>query len=622
MVEGLKVELPKMDGGNIRAQEKRGKGGGLSVSMAAGRRGVGGFKAIGWRESRRKSEMGDLEKSCRRRRVLHVYRVAVFVFLLVMVQRQHAWYVEQKRGALKQPVGVEEVRGYYAGASELSDWDPAHGGQNVLDAEGKVLGHVIQTSPEANRIVGFSGPTNTLIALSPERRVLGISVLRSDDTKEHVGDVLKDDGFLGTWDGLPWDEAAALREVDGVSGATLTSMAIADGIAVRLGGGGARSRFPDEIGIGEVRAFLPGAESMEGVEGRPYLFRVLGGGGEGLGFAARTSPHGDHMMGYQGPTDLLVVLDAEERVSGLAVRGTFDNAPYVKLMVEDEYFLNLFTGFGLGEIAQLDPVDAGIDGVTGATKTSVTVAEALIYAAGEIMKVRKPVPPRPLVDLSRRDVGTALVVLLGCVIAFTRLRGSRRLRIAFQVVLVGYLGFVNADMVSQALLVGWAQNGVAWRVAPGLVLLTAAALVAPVFTGRQVYCTHLCPYGAAQDWLRRRGPFQVAVSRRWERWLKCLPVALLVWVMVVALGHLPFSLVGIEPFDAFVFRIAGWMTITVALLGLVASLFINRAYCRYGCPTGAMLGYLRAGSGGGRMGRRDVVAAGLALLAVGMVAMR
>src|SRR5690606_38909365 len=112
--------------------------------------------------------------------------------------------------------------------------------------------------------------------------------------------------------------------------------------------------------------------------------------------------------------------------------------------------------------------------------------------------------------------------------------------------------------LSQALIIGWTQNGIAWQAAPGLVLLTAAALIAPVFTGRQVYCTHLCPYGAAQDWLARRLPWRLSVKGRLDTALASLPVILLGVVVIVAMTHSPFSLVGIEPFDAFVFRIAGW----------------------------------------------------------------
>lgn len=553
-----------------------------------------------------------------RRWILHSYRVGVFVFLVVMIHRQHGWYGEQRRGEAKEPVTVEQVLPFYPKAARLSDWDPSHGGQNVYDAEDKALGYVIQTSPEADRVVGFSGPTNMLVALDKEHHILGTAVLRSDDTKEHLGEVLKNKGFFTQWNGLEKEEAAAGPEVYAVSGATLTSEAIADSIATRLGGHERASRFPREIEMTEVQVFLPGALSVQPVEKRPYLFQVFDAAGKAIGYVSRTSPYADHMIGYQGPTDVLLVLDPEERIIGLAVRDTFDNQPYVRYLTDDEYFFNTFVGFSLSDIAEIDMVDAGIDGVTGATKTSVTAAEGLIATARELIQIREPIPPKPWLELSVRNVGTMLVALAGLLIAFTRLKGKRWLRIGFQVILVVYLGLINADMLSQALLIGWAQNGVAWSVAPGLVFLTAAALIAPIFTGRQVYCTHLCPYGAVQDWLSRRLPWQAGVKGWLDRVLRSLPIVLLAWVLLVAMGHWPFSLVGIEPFDAFVFRIAGWVTIAIAVVGLIASLFVTRAYCRYGCPTGAMLKFLRFSAASDRLGRRDYVAAAFVLIALGM----
>ena len=80
------------------------------------------------------------------------------------------------------------------------------------------------------------------------------------------------------------------------------------------------------------------------------------------------------------------------------------------------------------------------------------------------------------------------------------------------------------------------------------------------------------------------------------------------WVLVVAMLHLPYSLVPIEPFDAYIVRVAGWATITVAVVGLLASLFVPMAYCRFGCPTGAMLSFLRFHARSDRWGARDAVA--------------
>ena len=72
------------------------------------------------------------------------------------------------------------------------------------------------------------------------------------------------------------------------------------------------------------------------------------------------------------------------------------------------------------------------------------------------------------------------VTEVGLVMAFTKLRGVRWVRVAFQLVLIGYLGLVNGHLLSQALFVGWAQNGLAWQFAPGLILLAAVALLVPI----------------------------------------------------------------------------------------------------------------------------------------------
>jgi polyferredoxin len=95
------------------------------------------------------------------------------------------------------------------------------------------------------------------------------------------------------------------------------------------------------------------------------------------------------------------------------------------------------------------------------------------------------------------------------------------------------------------------------------------------------------------------------------RALLTLPWLLLLVVVVVAMRHLPFNLASLEPFDAYIFRLAGWATIAVAMVGLVASLFVPMAYCRFGCPTGAVLNFLRLQGRGDRLRLRDGMALGL-----------
>ena len=99
------------------------------------------------------------------------------------------------------------------------------------------------------------------------------------------------------------------------------------------------------------------------------------------------------------------------------------------------------------------------------------------------------------------------------------------------------------------------------------------------------------------------------------RGLEYLPGALVLFILVVAMLALPFDLAGLEPLAAYVFRSAGVATLAVAGVGLVASAFVSQACCRFGCPTGALLNFVRARGATDAFSRRDA-----ATLALGAVA--
>ena len=75
------------------------------------------------------------------------------------------------------------------------------------------------------------------------------------------------------------------------------------------------------------------------------------------------------------------------------------------------------------------------------------------------------------------------------------------------------------------------------------------------------------------------------------------------------------NLASLEGFDAWLWRSAGSATIVIAIVGLVASIFSPLAYCKYGCPTGALFKFLRKTSGNKTLGWRDGLAGLLCLAA-------
>jgi polyferredoxin len=142
----------------------------------------------------------------------------------------------------------------------------------------------------------------------------------------------------------------------------------------------------------------------------------------------------------------------------------------------------------------------------------------------------------------------------------------------------------------------------------------------PFTTGKPLYCHHVCPHGAAQELLSHYRPtrFQITLSAGVIRGLEQLPFALLFFTLVVALLALPFDLAGLEPFAAYVIRSAGVATLAVAAVGLVASFFVPQAYCRFGCPTGALLNFVRARGATDTFSRRDFAALVLVGFAVAL----
>lgn len=527
--------------------------------------------------------------------------------------------------------------------------DPERGLHYVSDLHGGTLGVLLTTSPQTDDIIGYSGPNNLLIALGTNGVVAGVELLRSGDTRKHVELILRDPDFLRSFIG--WKPGEGQLKVSGVSGATLTSYAIAESIQTRLAGAAASLRFPEPVTIDDARKLFTNAASLK-IEQRRW--RVLDSSGTTAGFLARTSPEADNVSGYRGPTEALVGLASDGRtVTGVRLRKSYDTDSYVSQVASDERFMKMFIGKTIDDLAKANFRRERIEGLSGATLTRAAVAEGIKRRFASDLK-EKPVESwRP----AARDWGVAGVIGGALVMSFSSLRGRKWARILWQAILIGYVGLWSGDLLSLSLFGGWATNGVALKAAPGLVLLAAAAFIFPLVTRRQVYCHQICPHGAAQQWLGALGmrfkrreksgcrttcgvvnakgvetavlenpPRKRVLALFWLRQAMALVPFILLLTAVTALLFLwPLTLANLEPFDAWSWRAAGWISIAIAVAGLVASLFIPQAYCRYGCPTGALLNFVRSTGSGDRWSSRDwtaLILIGAALISTGAVRSR
>lgn len=538
----------------------------------------------------------------------HGLRIALLAAIVLLVHLQHErWLARRQSGTLGDDALVL-VQPLMPAAARWGDAAP-HGGRQLLAGDGRALGFALQTSPQGDRFLGFSGPTNLLIVFDETERVVGTAILSSLDTRDHVELITRHAAFLKSWTGRQASDAAQ-ADVDAVAGATLTSLAIVQSLRERLGGNAGSLKFPNPLTVADAQLLFPQAAALERDASLPALWHVRGAEQRELGYILRTSPAADEIVGYQGPTEARVGIALGGDIVGVTVGESFDNEPYVGYVRSDEYFRHLFDGQSLEQLSKLDLDAAGVEGVSGATMTSMAVAQGLVRAANAHAQAqqRRQAEASAARAAWRRHIGAIAMVVAGVVIGLTSLRANKTVRRAYQLLVIVYLGFINGDLLSIAMLVGWAQSGVPWTNALGLVVMAIAAFALPVVTKHNVYCAHICPHGAVQQILPRRWRMH-QVPRRLVWLLRAIRPLLLVWVLLVACGHWAFSLVDIEPFDAYAWRAAAWPTCAVAVVGLIASLFLPLGYCRYGCPTGAILAHVRRHARSDRLTWADAFAA-------------
>lgn len=391
-----------------------------------------------------------------------------------------------------------------------------------------------------------------------------------------------------------------------------------------------RTHGDSPIVVDEVKIFFPEAVGLRPDDSaRDGLFVIGRAGGE-LGYVVRTQPQCRDILGYAGVTDALVVLDRDWKIVGVKIHSSEDTQDYVKNIAIDRRFLKKWNGLTWGAAADLDLAKAGIEGVSGATMTSMAIARSV---KARLQMNRNEIVGRPELQVGWRDVGMLVILVLAALMSFGPPEWRHRGKRPYQVLLVVYVGFVAGDLIAMKSLAGWARSGVPWSTAPGLVLLTAAALVVPWATRKPIYCHQICPHGAAQELIwhlagarsvrprsenGRAARAPLVLPSGAVRGLEILPFGLLLLGLTVAMLAVPLDLAGLEPFAAYVVRSAGWATLTIAAVGLMASFFVPQAYCRFGCPTGALLNFVRARGETDRFSRRDGAALLLVAVAVAL----
>lgn len=148
-------------------------------------------------------------------------------------------------------------------------------------------------------------------------------------------------------------------------------------------------------------------------------------------------------------------------------------------------------------------------------------------------------------------------------------------------------------------LVAWASLGVyVPKIHPSSMVLLAIILLLSFLLG-PVVCSYACPLGSVQEWVGNAGKrllgrrYNTIVPRKLDKALRYARYLVLIFVVYLTTNSLKLIFLEVDPYYALFHFWSSEATlggIAVLVLVLMGSLFVERPWCKYACPFGAVVG--------------------------------
>lgn len=315
-------------------------------------------------------------------------------------------------------------------------------------------------------------------------------------------------------------------------------------------------------------------------------------------FVVNTKPLAKDVQGYGGQVPLKIHIK-DGRVAAVEAEPNAESPDFFNRAKE---LLNHWQNKSVDE-AMSEEVDA-VSGATFSSKAIIAnMQRGLAYAkqhgqwgedgsVGALGTSASPIEggSAGALETSAPPIVALIVVLLGAVVPL--FYNNRRLHLVQLAVNVVVLGLWTGTFVSYTLFLRIFAGGVSLSTIGALaapLLMLIVALIYPLAGRSGHYCANICPFGSAQELAGKLSRRKLRITPRVLKLLSVLRNLLWGVLMALLLTGTCTAWIDYELFTAFLYSSASvWVTVLAALF-LVLSVWVPRPYCRFVCPTGALI---------------------------------
>jgi NosR/NirI family nitrous oxide reductase transcriptional regulator len=290
-------------------------------------------------------------------------------------------------------------------------------------------------------------------------------------------------------------------------------------------------------------------------------------------------------MAYGGPLEVAVMVDTNIVIQTLIITSHNETPSYVTKVLKQQFIRQIIGKTYTDEFS----LESDLDAVTGATYTSRAIADASKEACQKIAEEQKgvilPDSTKNSMKFGLPEILLILLYALSLYGVYSKIKWKKTLRWGIMIFSLLTLGFwlcipLSLFKINSILLGYWPD----WHTGMYWYLLIGGGFLTLLLSNKRVYCTWICPFGAAQSCLGFIGKAKNRLQGRTKFIVLWIQRILAFATIASALYFRNPGTINFEIFGTF-FNLTGTTFLFVlTAVYMLSSLFTINPYCHTLCP--------------------------------------